>query len=201
VTPSDLRNHYLRDVRRASIALICASLPALLVACGNSRTPPPRVTVPQPPVAAIPQDFMAQGISLAAPSNWTIDTGRAPLIEQITSGPGLIAIWRFPRTEPLPSTVPQLRLARHYLVGAAKVRDPSINVTHGIITHIDRRPAVELLGQETVDGQLRSMRSTHVYTEGSEYVIDALAPPADFATVDRTLFRPLLRSLRFARPQ
>jgi hypothetical protein len=188
-------------VRRAPIALTFATLLAVLGGCGNSRTPPPAITRPQPPVAAIPQDFHAQGVSLAAPSNWTIDMGRAPLIEQITSGPGLIAIWRFPRSQPLPTTLPELRLARHYLVGAAKTRDPSIKVTHGIITRLDRRPAVELVGRETVDGQVRAMRSTHIYTEGSEYVIDALAPPTDFATVDRTLFLPLLRSLRFARPQ
>jgi hypothetical protein len=39
-----------------------------------------------------------------------------------------------------------------------------------------------------------------VYAHGAELVLDAYAPPAEFARVDRTVFRPLLRSLTVKPP-
>ena len=48
---------------------------------------------------------------------------------------------------------------------------------------------------ETVAGQRRMVRSTHLFREGSEVVVEALAPPAAFDGLARTVFDPLLRSL------
>ena len=45
------------------------------------------------------------------------------------------------------------------------------------------------------------MRSTHVYAKGAEFVVDAYAAPRDFATVDRSVFRPLVRSFKIDPPQ
>ncbi|MCA1690147.1 MAG: hypothetical protein LC720_06850 [Actinobacteria bacterium] len=65
---------------------------------------------------------------------------------------------------------------------------------------VARRGAVQLRGLETIDGQRREVRSTHLYADGAEVVIDAYAPPDQFRTVDRGVFHPLLRGLRLAAP-
>jgi hypothetical protein len=44
------------------------------------------------------------------------------------------------------------------------------------------------------------VRSTHLYAHGGELVVDAYAPPGEYAKVDRAVFGPLLRSLRLTRP-
>jgi hypothetical protein len=44
------------------------------------------------------------------------------------------------------------------------------------------------------------VRSTHLYAYGAELVVDAYAPPGEFARVDRRVFGPMLRSLRVQRP-
>jgi hypothetical protein len=40
------------------------------------------------------------------------------------------------------------------------------------------------------------VRSTHLYAGGSELVVDAYAPPARFAALDRSVFVPLTESVR-----
>jgi hypothetical protein len=44
------------------------------------------------------------------------------------------------------------------------------------------------------------VRSTHLFDRGTEIVIDAYAPPGDFARVDRSVFQPLIRSVRLRAP-
>jgi nicotinamidase-related amidase len=56
--------------------------------------------------------------------------------------------------------------------------------------------AVEIVGQATNHGQRRSVRSLHAFGHGSEVVLDAFAPPRDFARVDKQTFAPVARSLR-----
>ncbi len=43
------------------------------------------------------------------------------------------------------------------------------------------------------------VRSTHVYAEGAEIVVDAFAPEKDFRRVDEQVFRPLLKSLKIGK--
>ena len=42
------------------------------------------------------------------------------------------------------------------------------------------------------------VRSTHIFTDRSEVVVEALAPPAAFPALQRTVFGPLLRSLKIS---
>jgi hypothetical protein len=56
--------------------------------------------------------------------------------------------------------------------------------------------AVELDALETVRGRVRRVRSTHLYQGGAELVVDEYAPEEMFHTVDRTVFSPLLHSVR-----
>jgi hypothetical protein len=57
---------------------------------------------------------------------------------------------------------------------------------------------VELLGDETIDGARRRVRSTHLYDRAgkAEIVIDAYAPRASFERVNAKVFAPLLASLQ-----
>ena len=61
-------------------------------------------------------------------------------------------------------------------------------------THLASWP-LRIVGVETVAGQRRMVRSTHIFRERSEVVVEALAPPAAFGGLARTVFDPLLRSL------
>ena len=45
------------------------------------------------------------------------------------------------------------------------------------------------------------MRSLHAYGHGLEVVLDAFAPPRDFARVDEQTFGPMARSLRLIAPR
>jgi len=48
---------------------------------------------------------------------------------------------------------------------------------------------------ETVAGQRRMVRSSHVFRERSEVVVEALAPPAAFGGLSRTVFDVFLQSM------
>ena len=65
---------------------------------------------------------------------------------------------------------------------------------------VNRTRGIEVLATESVNGQARRVRSTHLFDRGAEIVIDAYAPPADFARVDATVFEPLLRSFQLRAP-
>jgi hypothetical protein len=45
------------------------------------------------------------------------------------------------------------------------------------------------------------VRSTHVFAKGAEFVVDAYAAPRDFALIDRTIFQPLVKSLKIDPPK
>lgn len=183
--------------RRTALVLLC--LPA--VGCGNARTLPPDVAAPEPVAGAAPMRLPAAGVRFAAPRGWRIDTrGPAPLLAQITTGRASIALFRYPRTEPLPTTADQLDKAAAALVGAAGQRDASFKAISKGRARVDGRPAVVVRGTGTVGGQPRSARSTHVYAFGGELVVDAMAPAADFKRLEATTFKALVRSLQLADP-
>jgi len=55
---------------------------------------------------------------------------------------------------------------------------------------------VELLGDQRLsNGRLRT-RSLHVYKGRAEYVIELAADRGDFAALDRTVYRPIRRTLK-----
>jgi hypothetical protein len=178
--------------------LLCAC--ALLAGCGNEQAKPPDISQPARPVGTTPVTFAPQGIRLAAPGGWKVQPGQAPLVATIQSGPAQIAIWRYPRSEPLPKTGAQLTQARDLLLQAAKARDATFKEGKTAITQVGGHPAIQVRGTETLAGQPRTVRSTHVYAFGGEIVVDAFAPAGVFAQVDQDAFRPLVRSLRLQAP-
>ncbi len=169
--------------------------------CGNERTLPPDVKTPGPPLGSNTQSYDAAGLEFQAPAGWNVQPGEPPLVTTIATGQAAVSIFRYPRTEPLPATPAALDAAAAALVDAARTRDPTFAEIKRARLRVDGRPAVVVRGTETVAGQPRTVRSTHVYAFGGEVVVDAIAPAEDFKRVDAEVFRPLVRSLRIRAPR
>jgi hypothetical protein len=176
---------------------------AALVAggCGNQQSRPPDVANPDPPIGHTVAWFDKQGVRFSAPGGWHLQPGAAPLVATVQSGTASIAVWRYPRTESLPRGKAALGQARDLLLAAAHARDATFKETKVAITKVHGRPAIQVRGTETVSGQPRIVRSTHVYALGAEVVVDAFAPAGVFPRVDRDVFGPLLRSLHVVTPK
>lgn len=171
-----------------------------MAGCADSRTAPPNVNRPTLPHGTSAHKYPALGVDFRTPSDWSYREGSLPLVATTSSGQAVVAVWRYPRTQPLPRTLSELRAARHALVGAAREHDPTFTYQRAQIVDLNHQPAVVLVGRETIAGQPRAVRSTHVYAHGAEYVIDALAPAGYFARVDAAAFMPLIHSVRFWPP-
>jgi hypothetical protein len=187
-------------LRRRAAATVLTVLPLLTLACGRDRIEPPDTVRPATPTASEEQGFPRAGLFLDRPGNWPFVAGRAPLVASASSGTATVALWRYLRSEPLPREDAALQDAQQALEDAARNRDASFVVDEGRRTEVDGAPAVELLGTETVAGQKRRVRSTHVYAKGAEVVLDAYAPEQEFERVDREVFAPMLESLRIDPP-
>jgi hypothetical protein len=174
---------------------------AALSGCGDARTPALDVTTPASPVGHTVARFASAGLLLrAVPANWRVQPGQAPLVATISSGDGTFAIWRYPRSQPLPRTHAALRQALAALIATVRARDPTFLALRNKTTRIDHQPAIVVLGLATIDGNRRETRSTHVFAYGAEVVLDAYAPAPSFVRVDRLAFLPMIRSLRLRRP-
>ncbi len=168
-----------------------------MAGCGNDKTKPPDVTKSSREAFGWTRVTLAQhGVSFERPTIWHYRPGTAPLLATMTSGEATIAVWRYPRTEPLPSTATELDAARDALVGAAKTRDPSFKESKAKGTRAAHEPAVVIVANETINGKPRTVRSTHVYAEGGEVVVDAYAPPDVFGKLEDSIFRRVVRSLK-----
>jgi hypothetical protein len=170
--------------------------------CGRDRLPVPDAEVPYTTGKPLPRVFEAQGVRFDAPEGWSFGRGGpAPLVGASSSGSATIAIWRYPRSEPLPETDQQLDAAHDALAAAVRQRDDSFKEIGRRRTRIDGAPAIELVGDERVAGQPRRVRSTHVFAHGAEVVVDQYAAPPHWPAADRDVFRPLLRSLELDPPR
>jgi hypothetical protein len=184
-------------MRRAiALAMTATSLaPAALAAgCGgsadNSTSPSAQIT------GAFPQ----RGITFTPPHGWTLGGGNGPLVATAQAGQATVAVWRYPRTERLPKTIAELKAARDALIQASKQRDASFEVIKSAPTTVAGQPAVQIRARETIAGQARTVRSTHIYSGRAEIVVDAYADADSFRQTDANVFRPLLRSLQVHKP-
>ena len=180
---------------------ISLSLAVLVAAgCGNERQRAPDVTGTLKPAGATRVAYPAGGVSLTAPRNWSRLPGSGPLVGTIVSGPAIVAVWRYPRKEPLPSAKSELELAQANLSDAVQARDRSAHVDSTKLVDVNGVKGIQLVATEHISGQLRRVRSTHLFDRRAEIVIDAYAPPGDFARLDDSVFQPLIRSLRLRAP-
>ena len=180
-------------VRRTALATLCA---ALLAGCGNDPTPVPDVATPRAPEGERTVRLKAAGVRFEAPVNWSDLPARGRRAGGIQSNRATLAVWRYERSEPLPESRAQLERVQELLVERVRQRDPGFELEE---TSYDRRGGartIELVGRQTIAGLPFGVRSAHLFSDGEELVVDAYAPPEHFERVDRTVFRPLLRSLK-----
>lgn len=183
------------------LALLSVVAAIVLTGCGNSRTPAPPTGLIPAPNAFRDLTYPAAGVFLKAPANWREVRGTDPQLATIAVGDAQIALWRYPRTEPLPQTRSQLHAARQALVAQIESRDSTFELTSSRLVLKPGLRAVEIVGQATNQGQRRAVRSLHAYGHGAEVVVDAFAPPKDFARVDEQTFARVARSLRLRKPK
>jgi hypothetical protein len=171
-------------------------LAIVLTGCANTRTRAPETGAIPAPAGFREVKYSVAGISLRVPTNWRAFQGTGSQLVTVAIGDGQIAVWRYARSEPLPVTRAQLDAARQALVAQVERRDGTFELTSSRLVMKPGLRAVELVGQGTNQGERRAVRSLHAYGRGVEVVVDAFAPPQDFARVDEQTFGPVARSLR-----
>jgi hypothetical protein len=179
--------------RSAPLALTAAALVAALAGCGGASGGDAATTAAQPTGA-----YPKAGIAFTPPADWNVDAGTGHLVATAQAGQATVAVWRYPRAETLPKTKLELQAARDSLLTASTKRDASFQTIKTAATTIAGQPAVQIRAREHIAGQPRTVRSTHIYAHGAEYVIDAYADADSFRSVDAQVFRPLLRSVHVA---
>lgn len=180
-------------MRPAVLVSTAAAVAALVAGCGGGTT----TTSPTTPVGLYP----SQGVRFATPEGWSVGKGAGDLVATLQTGQATVAIWRFARHERLPQTKAELAAARDALLTASHDKDATFAAIKTAPTTVAGRPAVQIRARETIAGQMRTVRSTHIYADGAEYIVDAYSDADSFRSIDATVFRPLLRSLRLTKPQ
>ncbi len=176
------------------------TLLAALAGCGNARTRPPDIEHPDAPRVSREYAIANAGVSFTGPGNWQALPPAGTLVGGIRDKTATLAIWRYPRTEPLPSTTAALEEVRGLLLARIKQRNPTFVVRQSRLRRRGGVEGIELVGRQTIAGLRYYVRSTHLFKAAAEVVIDAYAPPAEFVRVDRTVFGPVLRSLKVTEP-
>ncbi len=192
----------MRRTRLTAIVLVVLAAP--LTACGNDRTPVPDLSRVPSPTAFQETSFDEHGVRFRAPINWRVVRGQAPQVATVAVGTAQVGIWRYPRTEPLPETRAQLDAARNALVAQIASRDPTFKLKSTRLVIKRGLRAVEVVGvgtNLTNRAARRTMRSLHAYGRGAEVVMDAFAPPRQFARIDKQTFGPMSRSLQLRAPK
>lgn len=181
---------------RPFAAALAALLMALLAGCGASATPVPGVDAANAPSRWTRARFADAGVRVRVPANWSTQAASSPQVAAISSGRATVALWRYPRTEPLPTGRTALNDARRALLAAVRRRDRTFRLARASATLVSGTPGIVVVGSETMNGQRMGVRSTHLFAHASEVVVDAFAPPAQFRRLDRSVFKPLSRSVR-----
>jgi hypothetical protein len=184
---------------RAAPPILALAL-TLLAGCGAERTPVPVPDAPQPVAARQDAVFAGAGLRLPLPDGWLRTEGPEPLVVSVASGTATLAVWRYPRAEPLPQGEAALQDARRTLLAAVRARDPSFTERASRVRTVDGQPAVEVRGDGRVEDRARRIRSVHIFAHGAEIVIDAYAPARHFPRLERDVLRPLLERAQVRAP-
>ena len=169
--------------------------------CGNERTKPPETQSPDPPAGERTDRYPEAGITFTAPANWPQLQEQGLRIGGIQNKRATLAIWRYPRAEPLPDSDAELEEVERLLIERVKRRDPTFKLEKSTRRRRGGARAIELVGTQTAAGLPYGVRSSHVFFADHEIVLDGYAPPAFFPRVDETVFVPLLESLELRRPR
>ena len=163
-------------------------------ACGNEAADSPVVRIgADAPVKRV--DFPRQGIELTVPKGAPLERRERPGVFRLFLGEPFISMFAYARKEQIPRKVGELKVARRRLIKEVEGRGHRFELRGSRLTEIDGAKAVELVGDQTIMRARLRTRSVHVYKRKAEYVIELLAPEADFARIEREVFDPMLRSL------
>ncbi len=190
-----MRHHPTRAAVTALVMLALAGSALALGGCGSGRVTYASLAAAARPTRFVEVRYPAAGVALSVPRNWTRTAEKAPMVAVISSGPAIIALWRYRSGHPALTAASQLHGAQAALLGAARARDPGLRVERSGLSSVDGDGAVIIDALEQVDGKLRRVRSEHVYADGAEVVLDAYAPVSVFPRVDHEVFSPVRRSL------
>jgi hypothetical protein len=194
----------------ATVVVLAAVLLLMpLLGGGRERTKPTEIVRPSPPSGGFTVQNVGLGTLIKLPRDpWTTrgcdDRGDGPDENQpylrcvVSSGPGIISIWIYPRGRKVPRTAEEFRVARRDLLSASRQREATFRRKAAVVTRYDGLPAIQVRGTADVLGRPRTIRSTHVFVGGREIVVDAYSTNSSFDRVDETVFRPVLRSLTIA---
>lgn len=177
------------------VALLLVLCVPLLAACGEEPDDPPAVFEVKGPRGQKTEDFPAAGMTLTRPKNWRLRRRDAPGVFELVSGEAIVAGWAYPREELLPETDAELEAAKGRLVDAIHQRDPEYTVREAVVTQVAGAPAIDISGEQVLSRRELRTRSVHIFDGGTEYVIEAIAPPPDWALVEERVMVPLLDSL------
>lgn len=169
----------------------------VVAGCGNERTPPPDVVTPAEPQGRRQVLLESAGVRFLAPENWRGVTRAGSLAGGVRSNSATVAVWRYRRSEPLPQTRGQMRRVALLLTDRVRLRDPGFRLRRRTVG----RDRITLVGTQDVGDVEVGVRSVHIFKHGAEIVVDAYAPRRYFSSVDQSVFRPLIRSLRVTRPR
>ena len=184
---------------RALLFASCVACLLLLGGCGNQRQQPRGLGRVSAGKAFLAYVNPKAGVSFGYPQGWTVTQGRTPLLARIEQGDALASIYLYPRTD-LPVDPAGIEAARGRLLASLHRRAPSFRVSGTEITQLNGVPAVEIRGSGRVGSRRVRTLSVHVYKPDGEYVVDAYASPAAYATADKVAFQPLLQTLRVRNP-
>ena len=177
-----------------AVLLLLACIP-LLAACGEEPDDPPAVFKVKAPRGEKVEEFTEAGMTLTRPANWRLRRRDAPGVFELASGEAIIAGWAYPRDEPLPDTDADMEAAKDRLVDAIRERNSDYRVRSAVVTEIAGARAIDVEGEQVLSRRALRTRSVHLFLGDVEYVIEAIAPPADFALVEERVMAPLLDSL------
>jgi hypothetical protein len=136
------------------------------------------------------------GMRFRAPSNVRLIRRPAPGVFRGGAGDAFLSGFAYRRAEQLPRNRRELAAARRRLVAATRKRGRGYRLTSARSIRVGGAQAVELLGDQRISNARLRTRSLHVYRGRAEYVIEVAADLKSFASLDRTVYRPIRRSLR-----
>ena len=140
----------------------------VLAGCGNDVTRPPDISNPDAPAGTREIKLRAAGVTFTAPFNWPDLQALDPsMIYGIQNKRATVAIWRYPRSEPLPGDRKALEEVQGLLVERVKRRDPTFELDKATYPRRDGERSIELLGRQTIAGLPFRVRSAHIFAFGA----------------------------------
>jgi hypothetical protein len=181
--------------RPAPVALLIACAAVASAGCGAERPDVGR-TDPSADAPLRTLRFPAAGMTVRIPREMSVRRRRRPALFGAVRADWFVSGFAYRRREQLPRNRRELSTALRRLESEVRRRQRSFRLVRGRTTRVAGAPAVDLVGEQVISKRRLRIRSVHVYDGRGEYVLELAAPPSRFATLDREVFRRVLRTLR-----